>query len=105
MLNFLRFYCLFDLCVGCVLCVVCSWEWIKIIIVGDAGVQGYQKMLDKLNLRRDKAVKVQKSTKMASSESSKDKRVNFSEWRNDLMQYDAWYHPIVIVIALETRTN
>ena len=31
-LNFCTSYCLFNWCVGCVLCVVCSWEWIKITI-------------------------------------------------------------------------
>lgn len=39
--------------------------------------QGYQKMLDKLNLRRKKAVKVQKSV-------SSDKRVDYHEWHKDL---------------------
>ena len=45
-------------------------------------LQGYQKMLDKLNLKRDKIVDIQKALK--SADINDDKQVDFDEWRQDL---------------------
>ena len=45
-------------------------------------VQGYNKMLDKLNLKRDKIVDIQKALQTA--DINNDMQVDFDEWRQDL---------------------
>jgi len=57
-------------------------------------------MLDKLSLRRDKVIKVQKSTK--SAESGKDKKVDFVKWRADLIGYVYTLHTELCVCLLST---
>ena len=44
--------------------------------------QGYNKMLDKLNFKRDKIVDIQKA--LASADINQDKQLDFDEWRQDL---------------------
>lgn len=44
--------------------------------------QGYQKMLDKLNFKRDKIVDIQKA--LQSADINHDKQLDFDEWRQDL---------------------
>ncbi|KAK7507557.1 hypothetical protein BaRGS_00001492 [Batillaria attramentaria] len=50
--------------------------------IADYFKRGYQKMLDKLNFKRDKIVDIQKALK--SADINQDKRVDFDEWRQDL---------------------
>ena len=45
-------------------------------------LQGYQKMLDKLNFKRDKIVDIQKA--LQSADINQDKQLDFDEWRQDL---------------------
>jgi polycystin 2 len=44
--------------------------------------QGYMKMMEKLNLKRDKIVDIQKA--LASADINKDQQLDFEEWRQDL---------------------
>lgn len=50
--------------------------------IADYFKRGYQKMLDKLNFKRDKIVDIQKALKTA--DINQDKQVDFDEWRQDL---------------------
>jgi polycystin 2 len=50
--------------------------------MGDYFKQGYNKMLDKLNLKRDKIVDIQKA--LQSADINNDDRLDFDEWRQDL---------------------
>jgi len=50
--------------------------------IADYFKKGYQKMLDKLNFKRDKIVDIQKA--LASADINQDKQVDFDEWRQDL---------------------
>jgi polycystin 2 len=44
--------------------------------------RGYNKVLEKYNLKRDKIVDIQHALKMA--DLNGDKQIDFDEWRNDL---------------------
>lgn len=44
--------------------------------------KGYNRMMDKLNFKRDKIVDIQAA--LNSADMNKDKQVDFDEWRNDL---------------------
>ena len=44
--------------------------------------KGYSKMLDKLNIKRDKIMDVQKA--LQSADINNDKQLDFDEWRQDL---------------------
>ena len=44
--------------------------------------QGYNKMMNKLNLKRDKIVDIQKA--LQSADINNDKHLDFDEWRQDL---------------------
>jgi polycystin 2 len=50
--------------------------------MGDYFKKGYNKMLDKLNVKRDKIVDIQKA--LASADLNNDKHVDFDEWRQNL---------------------
>lgn len=50
--------------------------------MGDYFKKGYNKMMDKLNLKRDKIVDIQKA--LASADINNDKHLDFDEWRQDL---------------------
>ncbi|ELT90189.1 hypothetical protein CAPTEDRAFT_169289 [Capitella teleta] len=50
--------------------------------MGDYFKQGYNKMLDKLNLKRDKIVDIQKALQTA--DINNDDRLDFDEWRQEL---------------------
>lgn len=50
--------------------------------VGDYFKKGYNKMLDKLNLKRDKIVDIQKA--LQSADINQDRQLDFDEWRQDL---------------------
>lgn len=50
--------------------------------MGDYFKKGYNKMLDKLNVKRDKIVDIQKALKTA--DINDDKHLDFDEWRQDL---------------------
>ncbi|XP_076462152.1 LOW QUALITY PROTEIN: polycystin-2-like [Babylonia areolata] len=50
--------------------------------IGDYFKRGYQKMLDKLNFKRDKIVDIQKA--LQSADINHDKQLDFDEWRQDL---------------------
>ena len=45
-------------------------------------LQGYSRMLDKLNFKRDKIVDIQKALNTA--DINQDKQLDFDEWRQDL---------------------
>ncbi|PVD39586.1 hypothetical protein C0Q70_02221 [Pomacea canaliculata] len=50
--------------------------------IADYFKKGYQKMLDKLNFKRDKIVDIQKA--LQSADINQDKQLDFDEWRQDL---------------------
>lgn len=50
--------------------------------MGDYFKRGYAKMMDKLNLKKDKIVDIQKA--LNSADINNDKQLDFDEWRNDL---------------------
>lgn len=50
--------------------------------VADYFKKGYQKMLEKLNIKRDKIVDIQKALQTA--DINNDRRLDFDEWRQDL---------------------
>jgi polycystin 2 len=50
--------------------------------MGDYFKKGYHSMLDKLNLKRDKIVDIQKA--LQSADINNDDRLDFDEWRQDL---------------------
>lgn len=50
--------------------------------VGDYFKKSYDKMLDKLNIKRDKIIDIQKALK--SADINHDKQLDFEEWRQDL---------------------
>ena len=45
-------------------------------------IQGYEKMISKLNFKHDKIVDIQKA--LHSADINNDKQVDFDEWRQDL---------------------
>ena len=45
-------------------------------------LQGYEKMLSKLNFKQDKIMDIQKA--LHTADINNDKRVDFDEWRQDL---------------------
>ena len=47
--------------------------------------QGYNKMLEKMNFKRDKIVDIQKALK--SADINQDNRLDFEEWRKDLKRW------------------
>jgi polycystin 2 len=50
--------------------------------VGDYFKEGYNKMIEKMNLKRDKIMDIQKA--LQSADINQDKRLDFEEWRQDL---------------------
>ncbi|CAL1532921.1 unnamed protein product [Lymnaea stagnalis] len=50
--------------------------------IADYFKRGYEKMLDKLNFKRDKIVDIQKA--LRSADINQDKQLDFDEWRQDL---------------------
>lgn len=53
---------------------------------GDFFKRGYDKMLEKLNFKRDKIIDIQKA--MVSADKDNDKKLDFDEMRNDLRVND-----------------
>jgi len=45
-------------------------------------LQGYEKMMDKLNFKKDKLTDIQLT--LAGADANGDNHLEFSEWRNDL---------------------
>jgi polycystin 2 len=50
--------------------------------LGDFFKRGYDKILVKMNLKKDKIVDIQKA--MESADVNKDKTINFNEWKAEL---------------------
>ncbi|XP_059178590.1 polycystin-2-like isoform X3 [Physella acuta] len=50
--------------------------------IADYFKRGYEKMLDKLNFKRDKIIDIQKA--LRSADINQDKQLDFDEWRQDL---------------------
>ena len=52
------------------------------IEIGEFFKKGYDKMLNKLNIKRDKIIDIQKAISFA--DTNGDKKLDFAEWRADL---------------------
>ena len=63
----------------------------------DGHLQGYNKMLDKLNFKRDKIVDIQKA--MQTADINQDKQLDFDEWRQDLKTSVPSHWPQLTVIT------
>ena len=50
--------------------------------VRSSHTQGYNNMMSKLNIKRDKIVDIQKA--LQSADINQDKQLDFEEWRQDL---------------------